>query len=97
MAERALMVRAVQFNGDGSVAIDYLQQDDQRANGMMMSRALLIPAPEEDGDPEMADELEDLERTTQRVLRAAINQHESARPVTDDDPDRPGPYDNPLD
>lgn len=90
------MIRAIQFNGDGSVGIDFICREDQRVN-MMMSRVLMV-APPEDGDSELADELEDLERTAERVLRSVMSQHELASPppIERSDDDLPGPYDNPL-
>lgn len=87
-------IRGVSFDPEsGGYVIEYLLPAvDIRRNGLVINHALLIPAE----DP-FEDLLIGLVEAMRKALLTGLELHAGAPQLEeDDDADRPGPYDNPL-
>lgn len=95
-----LAPKNLQFYPDGSVMFEYAEvPGDYRDNGMMLTRAVMVP-----GDLlSVIDELEELREAAQRALSVALREFSSSPAVDAEDlmgelppmDDEPPGYDNP--
>lgn len=68
-------IRSMTFQLDGSVAIEYIGARDFKANGLQVQHVVLIPS-----DSDYDDELEELREVSNRVLKDAIEDLDTAEP-----------------
>ncbi len=92
------MILSIQFLPDGGAGFEYALLEDMKANGMQVSRQMLVPG----DDPATVDQLESLFAVAKSVLRSMLEEHERADMVdstaaeTEDVDDEISPWDNPL-